>query len=889
MRLYRTLMRLLLPPDFRREFGAEIRRAFAARLEEAGRPGRSRARVWCAEAWDLVRTGAREWSALAAEVAGARIDDTGRGDGIMQTLARDIRYAFRTLMRAPVFTAVVVTTLGLGIGANTAIFSVVDAVLLEGLPYDEPDRLVNVWQDATLRGGPDTEWFNFEDYDDLRAEPNLLEAAGAWNFWQPTLTGIDEPVVLSGVSVTHAMLSGVFRARPQLGRFFLPADDTPDAPGVVVLSHRTWQDRFGGDPGVLGRSLTLSEVPHTVIGVAEPGFQVPFAPNAELFRAMGVQGPVQCTRGCYGTRVVGRLAPGVSVEQAHVRARALAARLEEAYPGTNTNLSFNVVGLQADLTRGSARGLWVLLGAVGFVLLIACTNVANLLLARAAARDGEISVRVALGAGRGTLFRQLLTESLLLAAAGGLVGVVLAWWGTGALLALAPDGAVPRLDSVSLDLGVLGFTAAITLLTGVLFGLLPSWGAARPDIHRTLRATGRSGGGLGAAMRRWLVVLQVAMAMVLLVGSGLLIRSFDRLNSADLGFEPDGVLALQMALPGQRYTESAQIQDFYFSLLDRLRAVPGVEAAGAVSSLPLAGQDGDASFLVEGEPPPPPGISQAAWTRPVTEGYFEAAGLDLVEGRDFTLGDDGEAPRVVLVNETLAERYYGGDAVGRRLAFGSTPDGPNWRTIVGVVGDVRHFGLKTPSRPAVYFPYRQVTFAQMAVAVRTSGDPTALTPEVRRVIADLDPSLAASGIRPLRELVDQALGPDRFVTLLLGLFALTALILAAVGVYGVISYGVTRRYREMGIRLALGADGATVRRLVVRGGLGLVGSGVVLGLVGALGLTRLLQSLLFGIEATDPFTFATTTLTLTAVAMAACWIPALRASRADPVRVLREE
>ncbi len=886
MTLYRLLMWLVLPPDFRRDFGEQMRVAVRDRVASAGTS--ARVGIWTREVVDLVRTGAREWWALITEQTGTG-NFTRRGDGMMTELWRDIRFAIRTLGRAPGFTAVVVATLALGIGANTAIFSVVDAVLLEQLPYDEPDRLVNVWQDVRERGGPETEWFNYEDFADLAAEPNMLAAAGTWGGWQPTLTGSGEPDVITGASVSHEMLTGVLRAQPFLGRLHQRQDDVPGAPGVVVLSYRAWQDRFGADPDVVGRSVTLSENPFTIVGVLPQGFDTPFVPGAEMYSALGAFGEPGCGRGCFGTRVIGRLAPGVSLDQARSRARTLAARLEQAYPETNTNMTFSVVDLREDMTQGSARGLWVLLGAVAFVLLIACTNVANLLLSRAAAREGEMSVRVALGAGRGPLLRQLLTESLVLALAGGTLGLALAWWGTAALLRLAPDGALPRLDAVSIDPGVLAFTAVVTILTGVLFGLLPSWRAARPDVHDSIRSAGRGGTGQGGRLRNALAVLQIAAALVLLVGAGLLIRSFDRLNQSDLGFDPEGVLALQLSLPSGRYEDADARRSFYFTLISRLEALPGATAVGAVNSLPLAGFDGDADFMVEGEPPAPPGVSQATWIRPMSDGYFEAVGLELLQGRMFEPGDDAEAPRVVIVNQTMVDRYYDGDAVGRSMAFGSEPDDATWRTIVGVARDVRHFGIKAPPRPATYLPYGQVSFANMALAVRTSGDPTALAPEVRRVISDMDPSLAASGIRPLRDLVDTALAPDRFVTLLLGLFAVTALLLAAVGIYGVISYGVTRRYREMGIRMALGADSGQVRRLVVRKGMGLVVAGLLVGLAAAFALTGVLQSLLYGVEATDPLTFVVTTSILAGIALTASWIPAVRASRSDPVNVLREE
>jgi predicted permease len=803
-------------------------------------------------------------------------------------MLQNLRYAVRTLLRAPGFTLVVVLTLGIGIGANTSVFSVVDGVLLERLPYHDPDRLVTLWLDVSRRGGASREWFNYDTFEDVRDEPGLLQAAGVWGGWQPTLTGVGEAEVVQAAEVSNALFSGVLQVMPEEGRTFIPADDVEGAPGVVMLSHRLWQSYFGGDPAIIGQSLSLSEVPYTVIGVMPEGFRPPFLPDAALWRALGPSPTLQCDRGCFGTRMIGRLGTGVTLERARAQAASLTARLEESFPETNADMGIALFGLREDMTRNSARGLWVLLGAVGFVLLIACTNVANLLLARATARRGEIAVRVALGAGRGPILGQLLTESFLLAALGGLVGITLTVWGTDALLGLVPAGAVPRIEQVDLDGRVLAFTAAVTLATGCLFGLLPAWKAGGEDVQGALRAAVAKG-DLGGPLRRGLVVTQVALALVLLVGAGLLGRSFQGLHSAELGFEPEGVLTLSMALPATRYGDDTARQAYYHALLERIRNMPEVTAAGAVGSLPLAGADSDASIFVEGEPPPAPGVSQAAWIRPVTDGYFEAVGLELLDGRDFTAGDDADADPVVIVNQALAERYFPrGDGVGRRLGFGD-PERPNWRRIIGVAGDVRHFGIRNGTRPAVYLPYRQVSFAAMSVALKAGGDVSALVSTVRQAVSDLDPALAATRVEPLQSLVDRALAPDRFVTSVLAIFAVAAMLLAALGIYGVMSYGVTRRVREMGIRLALGADGRRVRFLVVRGGLFLAGGGIVVGLLGALALTRVLVSLLYEVEATDPLTFVATASLVTGVAALASWVPAWRAARTDPVNVLREE
>jgi predicted permease len=592
----------------------------------------------------------------------------------------------------------------------------------------------------------------------------------------------------------------------------------------------------------------------------------------------------------------------VPLGAASQRARDLGDRLQAAYPDSNSGLTFSLVGLQEDLTGRSARPLWVLLGAVGLVLLIACTNVANLLLVRGAAREGELAVRVALGAKRGAIFRQLLTETLLLATVGGLAGVLLASWGTGALLSLAP-AAVPRIDDVTLDGRVLIFTGAVTVATGLLFGLVPAWRASRPRIYSAVWAHG-SGAGGGRYLRNGLVVAEVGTALVLVVCAGLLLRSFQQLTVLDLGFEePRDVLAMRVAVPGNRYDAEERLA-FFDALVGRVGEIPGVSASGAVSSLPLDGVNTDTNFLLEGEPPPVPGVTQAIWLRSMVPGYFETMGIRVVEGRGVLASDDAQAPPVAVVNESFAARYFGGDVVGRRIGFGSNPATVQWWTIVGVARDVRHFAIRpgdaagqdptaTPDAPAAYLSYGQMyrRFAptQMAVVARVRGDPLALVPEVRRALGALDATLAASRIEAVDALVDDALARDRFVTSLLSLFAATAVLLAALGIYGVVSHGVSRRMREMGIRAALGAERADLGRMVIGGGVRLAAGGILVGVLGALLGTRVIENLLYDVDATDPLTFLVTALLLVGVAVMASWLPARRIGRVDPVSVLRSE
>ncbi len=797
-------------------------------------------------------------------------------------------YALRQMVRAPAFSVVAVLTLALGIGATTSIFSVVNAVILRPLPYDEPDRLVSVWLDLTERDGPLREWFTPADFEDFRAEPGLFEELGGWGGWGPTLTGLGDPEVLVAGVVSAGMLEGVLRAEPVLGRAFLPEEDAPGGPDVVVLSHRFWRERFASDPEVLGRAVVLDERPYTVIGVMPEGFAPPFVSDAVLWRALRID-TGQCGRGCYTLRTVARLAPGVTLDMARARASGLAVRLAEAYPDTNAQVGAALFGLQEDLVRGAARSLWVLLGAVGLVLLIACSNVANLLLARGASREGEFAVRVAMGAAGGTIVRQLLVESIVLAGLGGLLGVALAAWGTDALVSIVPGG-LPGLERVTLDGSVLAFAAGVTLATGVLFGTFPAWRASRAEIYSSVR--GSAGGSLrGATLRSSLVVGQVALAMVLLVGAGLTLKSFERLSRADLGFAADGVLAVDVALPAERFALVEDRRAYYDELLTRLAALPGVTSVAATDSPPLANRDGDTSFRVEGAPTPEPTRVPVSWVRRVTPGYFEILRQRLVGGREFTAVDGAEAPRVVIVNEMLARRWLGypeRPVIGSRIAFGTTGE-PDWRTVVGVVEDTRHFDLRDGTRPAAYVPFEQAPRTAMTLLVRTAGDPAALAGSARAAVSGIDPRLAASGIQPLAAYVHAASARDRFVARLLAVFSMLAVLLAAGGLYGVISYGVSLRRREMGIRLVLGARRGELGRLVVGNGLALTLAGIALGAGAALALTRVLGALLFEVTATDPATFFATALTLTAVALLASWLPTRRLCDAEPVSVLRAE
>ncbi len=805
------------------------------------------------------------------------------------TVVQDVRYAARQLRRHPVFAVVAVVTLALGIGVNTAIFSVVDGILFRPLPFPESHELVNVWSDVTRRGGPDDEWLSYANFADLRDQAGTLEAAAAWGGWSPTWTDPEEPQRLLGAQVTEGMFSRVLGVEPQLGGGLRPEDDRPGATPRVVLSDGFWRRAFGADPDVVGRTLTLNGTSMEVAGVMPAGFRPPFVPGADVWTAPGLDPAVQAgRRGGFSWRAVARTAPGVDPAGADAELREIGARLAATYPESNTDMTFRAVSLREDLTSSARTGLLILLGAVGLVLLVACVNVANLLLARATSRSSELAVRFAMGAGGGRIVAQLLTESLLLAALGGTAGVLLAFGATDLLVSLAP-AQTPRIEEVAVDGRILAFTAAVTLLAGILFGLAPALRGARPDPQDALREGGRGAlGGSGARLRELLVSGQVALALVLLVGAGLLVRSFDNLRSVDLGFDPADVTTMQVFLTGGY--ETPDRVTFVQALEERVRAIPGVESVGVTGTLPLAGFDGDASFHVEGRPLLHPSEQPAAWIRQVTPTYLPTMGIELVQGRHFTDADVEGDREVLIINETLAARWFPDEnPVGKRLTFGDPTDDPFWREIVGVARDIRNFGIREESRMAAYLPWAQAPGFAVSPVIRSALPPDRIVPAVRRHVAELDPSLAVARVEPMRALVDRALAGERFVTLLLSLFAAVGLVLAVVGLYGVVSYSVNARVRELGVRMALGAEAGRISGMVVRWSVRLVLLGVAVGTVAALLLGRAVESYLFGVGATDPTTLVTVALVLTAAAAVAAAVPAVRAARVDPARALRNE
>jgi putative ABC transport system permease protein len=801
----------------------------------------------------------------------------------MATFLQDLRYGARMLARSPGFTLVAIVTLGLGIGANTAIFSAVNALLLRQLPYPSADRLVMVWQDMRARGGPATEWATPGNFTDWRAS-GLFSAATAVQGWQPSLTGIGEAEPLVGEQVTHEYFT-VLGIPPERGRTFTQEDDVPNAPRVTVISHALWQWRFGADPEVVGQSIVLGGEPHQIVGVMPAGFRPAVISVAQLWRPrrLNLANP---SRGAVVLRVVARLRPDITLEQASSSAAVLARQLEATHPDSNRGVGINIVSLHEQVVGDIQRGLLMLLGAVAFVLLIACANIANLLLARASARAREIAVRLALGAGRRRLVRQLLTESLLLAASGGALGLLVGAWSIDALVTLAPQGA-PRLEEIGLDARVLAFAIGLTMLTGLVFGIVPALQASRPDVTPTLKDGGRgSSGSTSYRTRRALIVFEVALALALLVGGGLLLRTLFRLQAFDLGFNPSGVLVGAVLPPRVAYPEPAQQVAFYDRLLERVAALPGIETAALSSIVPLGG-DSDMGILVEGQPPPrSPGDQLTAWYRLVSADYFRAMGIPLKQGRLFAAG---EAAPAVVVNEPAARRYWKGESpIGKRVRFASDDSAP-WYTVVGVVGEVHMLGPRGDSRTEVYLPYWQFTELGTNVIVKTGGRPEQLIPALRQAVRDVDPNTPVASVAPLSAIVAESIDIPRFFAALVGCFAVLALTLAVVGIYGVVAYSVGRRTPEIGVRMALGAGRRDIFALVVSDGLKLTAAGVAIGIAAAIGVSLAIRSLLFAVEPLDPLTFLATTVSLLLASTVACLLPAHRATRIDPMVALRRE
>jgi putative ABC transport system permease protein len=817
---------------------------------------------------------------------------------LMETLIQDLRYGLRQLRRSPGFTAVAVATLALGIGANTAIFSVVSAVLLRPLPFPAPERLVRVMS-MRLHGGV-SDNASYPDFADWRARNHVFAHLAAFNTDSFTLTGQGEAAHVQG-AIVSADLFSLLGVKPILGRTFLPDEDKLSATTEgfpIIISHRLWRERFGRDSGIVGRSISLDNRSFIVVGVMPAGFQFPL--NAEpmdfwttmaieFVTAPGLPSMAE-QRGAHYLDVIARLKPGVSISQAQAEMSTIVSALNKQYP-ENSPRGIRIMP-ELDRLVGDVRlALLILLAAVGCVLLIACANVANLLLARGTGRQKEMAIRGALGAARVRIIRQLLTESVMLAALGGTLGAAVALWGIPMLIRLVPQD-IPRLADVRLDASVLLFTSFLSLLTGVLFGLAPAMQASHSNFAADLKESARrlSGGPQRDRIRSLLVIGDVAIAAVLLVGAGLLIQSFWRLQRIPPGFDPHRVLTFKIDLPYIHYPGLHQ-SEFFQQAVTRLGQLPGVRSASAVLPLPLDGEDVGTMFDIDGEH-----VSEAnqpratySWAEP---GYFRTVGIPLLQGRDFADADDLKARPVVIINQTLARRFFPDqNPLGRRIkpGIGNGYSAPPMREIVGVVGDVKQKGLTAEPDPQVYVPLAQSPLGSMIVVMRTEVDPSSMVAAARNVIAGMDKDLPISGVRTLDDYLDHSVAQPHFFSLLLGMFAALALALAAVGLYGVVSYAATQRTHEIGVRMALGAERKEVIRLVVAQGFKLTLMGIALGIAGAFLLTRFLSSLLYGVTSTDPSTFVAVSLLLAAVALLASYMPARRAAQVDPMVALRHE
>jgi putative ABC transport system permease protein len=812
-----------------------------------------------------------------------------RRSNLLADFLQDLRYAARILWKNPGFTAVAVIALALGIGANTAIFSVVNTVLLRPLPYKDPEQLVMVWEDASRHGYPrDTPApANYVDWRDQNSVFSGMAAIADSNF---NLTGAGEPERLKGRLVS-ASLFPLLGVEPQLGRVFTAAEDQPGAQKVVLLSHLLWMRRFGGDPAILGKTLSLSDESYTVVGVMPARFQFP-ENDDELWVPIAFSAQTAANRNRHYLQVIARLKPGVTLAQAQSEMTTIGARLQQQYPQSNTDLGVAITSLQEHLVGDIKPALLILLGAVGLVLLIACANVANLLLARAAIRQKEIALRVALGARRWRLLRQFLTESVLLATLGGILGLAIAYAGLLLLGSFIPEN-IAQAAEISLDLKVLGFTLLVSLLTGFIFGLAPAIQSLRMNQSETLKEGGRDSvtGRSGKRLRGLLVTAEVAVSLVLLIGAGLLINSFLRLRNIDPGFKVDHLLTMKIELPEPKYEAFERRSAFYTELVQRVQSLPGVQSAAVTTNLPLYRQGNSISVRLEGKPDPPPGQELIVVTRIVSPGYFDTMSIPLLAGRPFNDQDTEQTRNAVIISETMARRFWPGEeAIGKRLSAGRVRSDADWIQVVGIVKDVRQFELNAEPRPQMYVSYRQADFfAPEDLVVKTEVEPSSMAAAVRKAVWEIDKDQPISNIKTMDEILAESIARQRFSMLLLGVFAGVALLLAAVGIYGVMSYSVAQRTHEIGIRMALGAQTSAVLKLAVGYGLKLVVAGVLIGLVAAFALTRLMSTLLFGVTPTDPVTFALISLLLVVVAAAASYIPARRATKVDPLIALRYE
>jgi predicted permease len=810
---------------------------------------------------------------------------------VFTDLRQDLHYGLRTLLKNPGFTIIAVVALALGIGANSAIFSVVNAVLLRPLPFKAPDQLVMVWENATHVGFPKNTPSppNFLDW---QRQNTVFTGMAAMSERSFNLTGIGEPERLDGRRVS-ANLFDLLGVPALLGRTFVPDDDRPGA-HVVLLSYSLWQRRFGSDPSIIGRAVTLNGESYTVIGVIPRGVDLPGYGNwhDQLWVPIAFTDEEKTERGTHFLDVIARTKPGITLKQAQAEMETIAARLAKEYPKSNTRIGTVVTPLHEEMVGDIKPALLILLGAVGFVLLIACANVANLLLARAAVREKEIALRLALGASRSRLTRQFLTESVLLAFLGGGLGLLLAFAGMRALKMFVP-ATVSQTQTINIDGNVVVFTALIILLTGILFGLAPAMHASHSNLNDSLKEGGRDSaiGKNGNRLRGLLVIGEVAVSFILLIGAGLLINSFLHLQNLDPGFRTDHLLTMKVDLSELKYPDGERRSVFFEEVLRRIRSLPGVESAAVAGNLPFTYNGDSATIAVEGIPDPPVDQWPNVIYRAIGPGYFSTMGIPLIRGREFTDQDGADSKKVVVISDKTAQRYWPGqDPIGKRLKPGATNSDIPWREVIGVVKDVRQNDFIAQPKMQMYLPYRQMkNLAANALVVRTSLEPTSLATSMRNAIWAVDKDQPVANIDTMEHIVSEAIARQRFSMLLLGIFAVLALVLTAVGIYGVMSYSVAQRTHEIGIRMALGARRADVLQMTVKQGLKLVGAGMIIGLAAAFLLTRVMASLLFGISATDPITFVGISLVLLVVAILASYVPALRATKVDPIIALRAQ
>lgn len=806
----------------------------------------------------------------------------------MDSLLRDLRFSIRSLLTRPALTIIAIVTLAIGIGANSAIFSLVNALLLKPLPFADPDRIVALWDKVPSRGVERNE-VAVANYLDWRAQNKTLEQLGIYRRWSTNLTGADSPERVQGFQVTPNFLD-IVGVQPLLGRGFSAEEDQPGKDAVALLTYSLWQRRFGADQNIVNKTISTNGVTRTVIGVMPPDFNYP--KGAEIYAPLAIMPELARSRGSHAYLGIGRLKSGVSLQGAQAEFDTIARQLEKQYPETNTGRGVVIYPILEDTVRMYSTALWVMMGAIGFVLLIGCANVANLMLARASGRQREIALRTALGASRWRIVRQLLTESVLLGLGGGALGVLIAYWSVD-LIRSANPGEAARFAAgwshLGINLPVLTFTLLLSVLSGVLFGLAPAWQLSRPDLNSALKEGARQATSSSHRLRGLLVVSEVALSLMLLVCAGLLIRSFLQLVKTNPGFNSDNLLTMNLVLPAAKYKDEPQRAVFYSELLRRVTELPGIASAAAINHLPLGGSNSSTSFLVEGLAEPPRGQEFLGRYRVCTPNYFETMGIAVLKGRGFTEQDKAGSQAVVVVNETLARKYWPNtDPIGKRMRYtGPLQENP-WMQVVGVVQDVKH-EMTLPITEDFYVPHAQDAWSSMVLVAKTKVEPAAMAAPIRQQVLALDKDQPVFDVHTMREVRAISLALYSFSSVMLSIFAGVALLLAAIGIYGVMFYAVMQRTQEIGIRMALGARALDVLKLVVKNGMSLALIGVVAGLAGAYALTRLLASLLFGVTPTDIVTFSTVTLGLLLVALLACYIPARRATKVDPLVALRYE